>query len=162
MISDKMKDALNKQMNEELFSSYLYLAMAAHFEDKNLNGMAHWMEEQSKEEYGHAMKFYSYLNSVGVRVKLHEIKEPQMEWESAQKVFEEALEHEKYITKNINDLADLSVEEKDHATNIFLHWFVTEQIEEVSSTEAIVDKFKLVGDNKNGLFMLDRELGRRQ
>ncbi len=162
MISDKMRDELNKQMNAELFSSYLYLAMAAHFENENLNGMAHWMAQQSGEEYAHAMKFYGYLNSVGARVKLHSIKEPQMEWESAQKVFEEALDHEKYITKNINELVNLSVDEKDHATNIFLHWFVTEQIEEVSSTEAIVDKFKLIGDNKNGLFMLDRELGRRQ
>lgn len=162
MISDKMREQLNKQMNAELFSSYLYLAMAAYFEDKNLNGMANWMSAQSTEEYAHGMKFYGYLNSVGARVKLLEIKEPQMEWDSAQAVFEEALDHEKFITKSINDLADLSVEEKDHATNIFLHWFVNEQIEEVSSVEAIVDKFKMIGDNKNGLFMLDRDLARRQ
>ena len=157
-----MRDALNKQMNAELFSSYLYLAMAAYFEDKNLNGMANWMSAQSKEEYDHGMKFYGYLNDVGARVKLHEIKEPKMEWDNAKAVFEEALEHEKYITNNINDLANLAHEEKDHATNIFLHWFVNEQIEEVSSVETIVDKFEMIGDNKNGLFMLDRDLGRRQ
>ncbi|MCZ7601404.1 MAG: ferritin [Melioribacteraceae bacterium] len=162
MISKKMQDALNKQLNAELFSSYLYLSMAAHFENTNMRGFAHWMSQQSTEEYTHAMKFYTYLNSVGAKVDLQAIDKPKGKWTSPKQAFEEALTHEKKITKMINDLADLALTEKDHSTNIFLHWFVTEQVEEVSSVEDIVNKFEMIGDNKNGLFLLDRELGSRQ
>lgn len=162
MISEKMAAALNDQMNRELYSSYLYLAMAAFYEEKSLKGFAAWMSKQSFEEYEHAMKFYHYINDVGARVKLTAIDEPQFDWDSIEKPFADALEHERFITKSINDLADLAVEEKDHATNIFLHWFVTEQVEEVSSVQDIVEKFTLIGDSKNGLFWMDRELGARQ
>lgn len=162
MISKKMQDALNKQLNAELYSSYLYLSMAAHFESTNMNGFANWMSLQSSEEYGHAMKFYNYINEVGAKVILDTIEKPKMEWNSPKEAFEEALDHEKKVTKMINELADLAITEKDHATNIFLNWFVTEQVEEVSSVEDIVHQFELIGDNKNGLFFLDRELGNRQ
>jgi ferritin len=162
MISKKMQDALNKQLNAELFSSYLYLSMAAHFESTNMRGFANWMSKQSQEEYEHAMKFYKYLINVGAKVNLDAIEKPKGKWTSAKQAFDEALSHEKKITKMINDLADLAVTEKDHATNIFLHWFVTEQVEEVASVEDIVNKFELIGDNKSGLFMLDRELSHRQ
>ena len=162
MISKKMQDALNKQLNAELFSSYLYLSMAAHFESSNMKGFANWMNRQSSEEYGHAMKFYKYLVDVGAKVALNTIDKPKDKWTSPKQAFDEALKHEKKITKMINDLADLAVIEKDHATNIFLHWFVTEQVEEVASVEDIVYKFEMIGDNKSGLFMLDRELSHRQ
>jgi len=162
MISKKMQDALNNQLNAELFSSYLYLAMAAHFENTNMKGFANWMNKQSAEEYEHAMKFYTYINNVGAKVELKAIEKPKSKWTSPKQAFEEALAHEKKITKMINNLADMALVEKDHATNIFLHWFVTEQVEEVASVEDIVNKFELIGDNKNGLFILDRELGSRQ
>ena len=162
MVSKKMQDALNKQLNAELFSSYLYLSMAAYFQSESLNGFAAWMTLQSTEEYAHGMKFYDFINDVGAKVELDTIDKPKNKWTSSKQVFEEALDHEKKITKMINELADLAVTEKDHATNIFLNWFVTEQVEEVATVEDIVDQFELIGDNKNGLFMLDRELGSRQ
>lgn len=161
MISNKMQGALNKQLNAELFSSYLYLSIAAYFESINMKGSASWMSKQSQEEYGHAMKFYKYLIDVGAKVSLDAIEKPKAKWTTPKQAFDEALSHEKKITKMINDLADLAVTEKDHATNIFLHWFVTEQVEEVASVENIVNKFELIGDNKSGLFMLDRELSQR-
>lgn len=162
MISQKMTEALNKQINAELYASYLYLSMAAYFDAQNFNGFAHWMKKQSQEEYGHAMKIYGYLNDVGAKVDLQTIEKPKSEWKDSLDAFSDALEHEKKVTKMINDLTDQAISEKDHSTNIFLHWFVEEQVEEVATAQQIVDKLKLVGDNKNGLFMLDRELGSRE
>lgn len=162
MISEKMQKAFNEQLNAELYSSYLYLSMAAYFEAANLPGFANWMNMQSQEEYAHSMKFYSYINQVGGRVELDTIEKPDFEWKSALVVFEASLEHEKYITKRINDLVDLAIEEKDHAANNFLQWFVNEQVEEEATVGNIVDKFRLIGEEKGGLFILDRELGARQ
>lgn len=157
-----MEKALNSQINAELFSSYLYLSMAAYFESQNWSGFAVWMQKQSYEEYGHAMKIYKYVVETGGRVSLEAIEKPKFEWKSCLEIFEESLKHEIYITNRINDLVNLAIEEKDHATNIFLHWFVTEQVEEVAVVDQIVNKFKLVGDNKTALYMLDKELGSRQ
>ena len=154
MVSDKMQKAINSQINAEMFSSYLYLSMAAYFESENWNGFAAWMQKQSYEEYGHAMKLYKYLNEVGGRVVLEAIEKPKTEWKSATEIFEESLKHEIYITDRINELTNLAISEKDHATNIFLHWFVTEQVEEVSSVTTIVNKFKLIGDNKSALYAI--------
>ncbi len=162
MISDKMQQALNKQLNLELYSSYVYLAMAAYFETTSYNGFAAWMEKQSYEEYGHGLKIYKYLNDVGARVVLDAIEKPKFEWKNALDVFNNAYDHEMVVTKSINELADLAVEEKDHASKIFLNWFVQEQVEELDTVSKIVDKLKLVGENTGGLFMLDRELGSRQ
>ena len=161
MLKDKIQKSLNAQMNFELSSSYLYLAMAAYFEAENLNGFAHWMKLQSGEEYGHAMKIYGYINQRNGRVNLAKIDAPKSEWKSASEVFSETLKHEKSVTKAIDDLVDLTITEKDHATNAFLQWFVTEQVEEEATAMNILDKIKMVGDNKNGLFLLDRELGMR-
>ena len=161
MLKDKIQKSLNAQMNFELSSSYLYLAMAAYFEGENLNGFAHWMKLQSGEEYGHAMKIYGYINQRNGRVNLAKIDAPKSEWKSASEVFSETLKHEKSVTKSINELVDVAIEEKDHATNAFLQWFVTEQVEEEATATNILNKIKLVGDNKNGLFLLDRELGMR-
>ena len=162
MISKKMQKALNDQINAELYSSYIYLAMSAYFESQNWNGFAAWMAKQSMEEYGHAMKIYKYVTEVEGRVILEAIEKPKSDWKSPLEVFDAAYKHEIYITNRINDLTNLAVTEKDHATNIFLHWFVTEQVEEVATVSQIVNKFKMVGDNKSALYMLDKELGSRQ
>lgn len=162
MISEKMQKALNAQVNAEMYSSYLYLAMSAYFESQNWSGLAAWMGKQSFEEYGHAMKIYKYIISVGGRVTLEAIEKPKSEWKSPLEVFEESHKHELFITDRINELVNLAITEKDHATNIFLHWFVTEQVEEVSAVDQIVNKFKMIGDNKSALYMLDKELGSRQ
>jgi len=162
MISNKMEKALNEQLNAELFSSYLYLSMAAHFEANNWRGFANWMKKQSEEEYGHAMKFFEFINEVGKKVTLDKIEKPKLEWNSPLEAFEEALKHEEYITKRINDLVNLAVEEKDHATNNFLQWFVKEQVEEVSTVQKIVETMKLIGEHTASLFMLDHELGKRE
>ena len=161
MISEKMQVALNDQLNKELFSSYLYLAMAAYFEDQNLTGMSQWMRLQADEEHQHALKFYDFLIRVGSRVKLGQIDEPKFEWDNPQQAFEEAYAHEQFISKSIDQLADLAIDERDHSTNTFLHWFVDEQVEEEAAASEIVQKFNLIGDSKSGLFMLDRELGSR-
>jgi len=161
MVSQKMQDALNEQINKEMFSAYLYLSMSAYFDTKNLAGMSQWMKMQSEEENLHAMKFYDFLLRVGGNVKLSAIDAPQTEWESAQKVFEDSLEHEKFISKSIHTLMDLAIEEKDHPTKSFLQWFVDEQVEEEDNVQQIVENFNLLGDSKGGLFMLDRELGAR-
>lgn len=161
MISEKMQKALNDQINAELFSSYLYLSMSAYFEAENWTGLSNWMKKQSSEEYEHAMKIFHYLSEVNGRVTLESIEKPKSGWNSCLNAFEEALQHEIYITKRINDLVKLAQSENDYATNNFLQWFVNEQVEEVSSVEQIVNKFKIVGDNKIALYMLDKELGSR-
>lgn len=161
MVKEKVIESLNHQLNSELYSSYLYLSMAAFFENDNFSGFSHWMKVQSQEEYGHAMKFYGYILEVGGKVNLQKIDAPKDTWKSVQNIFEETLKHEQAVTKSIYDIVDLTISEKDHATNIFLQWFVTEQVEEESTADKILNKVKMVGDSKNGLFLLDRELGMR-
>ncbi len=158
----KINDALNGQIKEEFYSSYLYLSMAAYLESLGLKGFARWMEMQAKEELEHAMKIYKFVVDRGGRVRLFDIQQPPVEWESPLKVFEEALKHEQYITSKINGLMSLAREAGDYATEIFLQWFVTEQIEEEASVGEVVEKLTLVKDSPNGLFMIDRELGMRQ
>ncbi len=161
MISGKMETALNDQINAEIYSSYLYLAMAAYFEDLGTGGFSSWMKAQAQEELFHAMKFFNYVNERGGRVHLGAIKEPPKEWPNTLEAFQAALEHEKYVSSRINDLVNLAIEEKDHATNNFLQWFVSEQVEEEDNAGQIVDKLKLMGEAAGGIFMLDRELGQR-
>jgi ferritin len=161
MLSEKMQKALNGQINAEFYSSFLYLAMAAYLIKENWNGFASWMEKQSVEEYGHAMKFYKYLANTGSPILLEVIEKPRSEWKSPLEIFEESLKHEKYVTGKINDLVNQAISEKDHATGIFLQWFVTEQVEEEATVDNIISKFKFLGDNKSTLYMLDKELGSR-
>ncbi len=161
MISKTMEAALNKQLNDEIFSSYLYLSMAAYLETTPYEGCTHWMKLQSTEEYEHGMKFYAYINEVGGKVVLDAMEAPKSDWKDILEVFEAALVHEYKITKGINDLVTLAVEEKDYATNLFLNYFVKEQVEEVSSVTKIIEKMKMIGDSKNGLFWLDKELKKR-
>src|SRR6056297_843614 len=130
MIKENIQEAINKQINAELFSAYLYQSMGAYLDSENLGGMAAWMNMRAKEELEHAMKFYNYLLERGGRVKLYAIDEPQFEWNSPLEVFEASYEHEQYVTGRINDLVELAAEEKDHATGVMLQWFVSEQVEE--------------------------------
>lgn len=162
MISKNMEDALNKQINAELYSAYLYFSMAADFETKNLSGFARWMYAQAREEFGHATRFYNYINEQQGKAKLGAIEAPPTEWVSPLEVFEAAYKHEQHVTSLINNLVSLAMEEKDYASNIFLQWFVTEQVEEEASASTIVEKLKMVGDNPQGLFMMDQELAQRQ
>jgi len=161
MISDKMQKELNDQINAEIFSSYLYLSMAAYCESEDWHGFAAWMRIQSGEEYGHAMKIFKYVIEVEGKVSLEAIEKPKSVWESPKQAFEEAHKHELYITDRIHKLVTLAMQEKDYATNLFLNYFVNEQVEEVSTVSQIVHKFNLVGDNKTSIFLLDRELGVR-
>jgi ferritin len=161
MLHQKIQDALNQQLNAELYSSYLYLSMAAHFESQGLRGMAHWMRAQTQEENSHAMKFFDFIIERGGKVILSRIDAPTTEWSSPTAVFEETYAHECKVTGSINKLVDLAAAEKDHATAIFLQWFVTEQVEEEASASAVLEKLKLTGDQGASVFMLDRELGQR-
>ncbi len=161
MISKKVQQAFNSQLNEELYSSYLYLSMAAHFEAKNLKGFAHWFRIQSQEEYGHALKFFNFILQKGGKVSLTQIATPKTEWNSIAEVFNDTLKHEQKISDLINKLVEVSMEEKDYAAHTFLQWFVTEQVEEEANVEEIIQKIEMIGDNKSGLFLLDNELGSR-
>ena len=161
MLSEKMMDALNGQINKEIYSAYLYLSMSAYSTFIGLKGFANWFMVQYQEEMTHAMKIYDYINDQGGQVKLLVIEQPPTEFGSPLEMFEKTLEHEKFVTKRINDLVDLAIKEKDHASNIFLQWFVTEQIEEEANDNEIISKLKLVGKEGNGLFMIDKELAAR-
>ncbi|MGD2107827.1 MAG: ferritin [Phycisphaerae bacterium] len=161
MLNTKVQEAFNKQLNVELFSSYLYLSMGAYFESQNLKGMASWMRAQAAEENEHGMKFFGYINDRGGRVLLAKIEEPTTEWASPLAVFEDACKHEHKVTERINKLVELTADEKDYASNTFLHWFVTEQVEEEATVEDIRDRLKRAGDNTVALIMIDRELGMR-
>ncbi|HSA06500.1 MAG TPA: ferritin [Candidatus Gastranaerophilales bacterium] len=162
MLKERLEKNLNKQINKELFSAYLYMSMGAYFQSANLLGFANWMHIQAQEEMQHAQKFYNYINERGARVILEQIEKPKTEWASNLNAFEEALAHEEFITNSINELVNIALEEKDHATNIFLQWFVTEQVEEEASVTEIINKLKLMKDAPGGIFMLDRELAQRQ
>ena len=161
MIGKKMEKALNEQINAEMYSAYIYLAMAAYFESKNLPGCASWMGVQTQEETAHAMKLYGYVNERGGRVILKAIEQPPKDWKSPLAAFEAVYEHEQYVTGRINKLVDLALQEKDHATNAFLQWFVNEQVEEETSADAVVQDFKMAEKAPGAMFMIDRELGRR-
>lgn len=161
MIKKNIQKALNKQINAELYSAYLYLSMSAYFQSVNLAGFANWMRVQALEEMTHADKFYNFIVERGGRIELEAIEAPPKEWASPLAVFENAYKHEQKVTSMINDLVDLAIKEKDHASNIFLQWFVTEQVEEEASADEVVQKLKLAGDKGSGLFMLDGELSKR-
>jgi ferritin len=161
MISKKMEDALNEQVNAELFSAYLYLSMESFFKSKNLNGFANWMRVQTQEEMSHAMKIYGFIDERGGRISLKAIDGPQTEWDSPLAVFEAVYEHEQKVTGLINDLVDLAITEKDHATNSFLQWFVSEQVEEEASADQAVQQLKMIENAPGGIFLFDRELGQR-
>jgi ferritin len=161
MLSRKMQDAINEQINKELYSAYMYLSMAAYCEDANLPGSAHWMRAQANEEMEHAMKFFGYVNERGGRVILKAIDQPSVEFQGLLDVFERTLEHEQYVTSLIDNLYTLALEERDYASQSFLQWFIDEQVEEEASATEIVETLKMIGDKGHALVMLDRQLGSR-
>ena len=161
MLSKTVCSALNRQMNTELFSAYLYLNMSAAANEMGFKGVANWFNVQYQEEMVHFMKFYSYINSQGEQAIVDTMAKPASNFSSLLNFFQETLKHEQFITNCINELTELAVTEKDHATQIFLQWFVTEQIEEEENDREIIGKLKLIGDNGYGLLMLDKELGVR-
>lgn len=161
MISKKLQDAINEQINRELYSEYLYNSMCAWFAGQTLNGFATWMEVQTREEHAHAMGFYKYLLDRGGKVELKAIAKPPKDFKDPLDAFKQTLEHEHFITKSINDLMDLAIKEKDHAFASFLKWYVDEQVEEESTVDKVIQKLKMVGDNSQGLFMIDNELASR-
>jgi len=161
MISKKMQDAISEQVNAEIWSAYLYLSMSAYFEQQNLRGFANWMKIQWQEEVSHSIKFFDYVHSRGGHISLKPIAGVPVEWKNAIDVFNETLKHEQHVTSLINNLANIAMEEKDHATNSMLQWFITEQIEEEANAEQILVQLKMIGDNGYGMLMLDRELATR-
>lgn len=162
MISQNMEKAFNAQVNEELYSSYLYLSMSAWYQGMNLSGFANWMRVQAQEELAHAMKIYDYVLERGGKVSLGQVKAPQGKWKNPSEPFAAAMKHEQHITGCINNLVNQAIEERDHAANIFLQWFVTEQVEEEANATDIVERLKLIGSAPGGLYMIDRELSSRQ
>ncbi len=161
MISNAMEKSINEQINAELFSFYLYLAMSTHFQHGNFAGFAKWMRVQAQEEMSHAMKFIDYVHDRGGAIALTAIEQPKGEWPSVLAAFEAALAHEKSITKRINTMMDKAIAAKDHATANFLQWFVKEQVEEEASLDPIVARLQAMGESHGGLYFLDHELGKR-
>jgi ferritin len=161
MLKKKLETALNKQINAEIYSAYLYLSMSTYCEAKGLAGIASWMRVQTQEEMVHAMKLHDYVNERGGRVTLTGIEAPPTEWKSPADVFDATYKHEQVVTGLINKLVELAAKEKDPATSSMLNWFVDEQVEEEASASAVVAKFELMGDAPGGLFAIDRELGAR-
>ena len=162
MIKKIMEETINEQIAKEMYSSNLYLSMAAYFHTINLNGFANWMRLQAQEEMAHALKFFDYLLDRGANVVLGQIDAPKRVWENPLNAFEESLAHEISITESINNLADLSIQEKDHATHNMLQWFIQEQVEEEATVNEICDRLKLAEGSPGGLFILDHEMKQRQ
>ena len=161
MLNEKMEEAMNDHINWELYSAYLYLSMAAYFQSIDLKGFANWMRVQGQEEMFHAMKAYDYLLDRGGKVRLQVIKEPPSQWAGPLEVFEATLEHEQMVTARINDLMYLARDEKDNASEIFLQWYVNEQVEEEDNVGTALGQLKLIKDSPQALFIMDKELGQR-
>lgn len=161
MIDKKVEDAFNGQLNAELYSAYLYLAMAAYFESADLPGFANWMRVQTQEEQFHAIKFYDHILERGGTVTLRQIEAPPSDWDSPLAVFQATLEHEQKVTALINDLVYLAREQKDNASEIFLQWFVNEQVEEEDSAGTVLGQLKLVKDSPQALYIMDKEMALR-
>lgn len=161
MIGKPMQDAMNEQINKELFSSYLYLSMAAYFEDKNLAGFAHWMRTQADEEREHAMKFYDFILERGGRVMLKGIDAPRTEWSSSLEIAEEVAAHEAKVTASIYELYEIAMQEKDYPAQVMLQWFISEQVEEEKNAAELVANLRLIEDRGTAVLMLDHRLAKR-
>ncbi len=162
MIDSEIQDAINTQIRNEYYSSYLYLSMSAYCESKNFSGFAGWLRKQSDEELVHAMRLFDYLVDRGGRALLESIEQPASEFGTFLEMFEDVLEHEREVTGMINNLYDLAVSKNDHATSVMLHWFIEEQVEEEKSSENVVEQIRIAGDDQAALLILDRELGTRE
>ena len=161
MIGKNLQDAMNEQINKELFSSYLYLSMATYFEGKNLSGFANWMRVQADEEREHAMKFYDFILECGGRVELKAIEAPKVEWGSTLEVVEEVAAHEAKVTASIHALYELALAEKDYPSQVMLQWFITEQVEEESNAAEVVASMKMIEARETAVLQLDHRLSKR-
>jgi ferritin len=161
MLGNKVQNIMNEQIKHELYSAYMYLAMAAQFEAENLAGFANWMKKQANEEVEHAMKFFEFINERGGRVELGAIDQPAKEFGTPEQIFNAALEHEKKVTSLINNIYKAALEENDYASQTFLHWFIDEQVEEEDAATRIVEALKLIGDKGHAIYQLDRQLAQR-
>lgn len=162
MLSRKLEEAINDQINAELWSAYLYLSMSTHFANAGLPGFANWFGIQFKEEQDHAMRFMNYMVAKGNKVVLQPIKKVDTTWDSVLAAFEDTLKHEKVVTALINDIVAIAKEEKDYATENVLQWFVSEQVEEEETAQGLIDALRLIGGQGYGIYMLDKELGQRK
>ncbi|MDK2896424.1 MAG: ferritin [Candidatus Atribacteria bacterium] len=162
MLKKNLEEALNQQIKNELYSAYLYQAMAAQCESMNLKGFAHWLTVQAKEEVEHARRLYDFINDRGGRVILEAIDKPPVEFGGVNEMFQKVLEHEQKVTSMINQLYQLAQQENDYPSQICLQWFINEQVEEEKSAAEIIGMLNYVGDKGQGLIMLDRELGKRE
>jgi ferritin len=161
MLKKSVYEAINDQINAEMYSSYLYLGMSAYCESANLKGAAQWLKVQSGEEWAHALKMYGYLYDCGNRAVLEAIDKPPVEFKSLLDVFQQVLKHEKKVTESITKLYELALKEKDYPTQIFLQFFVSEQLEEEKNATDIIEQIKTLGDNPVSIMMIDRHLGMR-
>ncbi len=161
MLSNNLQNAINEQIKNELYSAYLYLAMAAWSEERNLGGFAHWMRVQAREETGHALKFFGYVHDRGGKVVLQAIEQPPSEFTSSLTMFQQTLEHEQKVTALINNLYKIAVQDNDYASQAFLQWFVNEQVEEEKSATGIIEILKMAGSSGPSLLMANAQLGAR-
>lgn len=161
-MNKKVYKVFNEQVQAELYSAYMYLAMSVHLEDENFKGMAHWMRLQYEEEREHAFRLMKFMQERGVKPELLQIDMPPAEYGTPLEVFSKALEHEKYVTSRIHEMYEVAMKEKDYTAMSHLLWFIDEQVEEEDQTREIVDKLMMVGDNMNGLFVIDSQLGSRK
>jgi ferritin len=162
MLSKSLQEAINEQINLELYSAYVYLSMAAHFEGENLGGFANWMRVQYQEETGHAMKFFKYVYDRGGKVVLKAIAQPAAKFKAPLDVFQIVLEHEQKVTGSINKLYELAVKEKDYASQTFLQWYINEQVEEEKNALDIINMLEMIGTTPISLMMADKQLGARK
>ena len=161
MLNKKVEEALNKQMNSEFYSAYLYLAMSAYLKNLNLTGFAHWMRIQAMEESTHALKLLDYVLERGGKAKFEDIKNVNTKWKNLVEVFAESLEHERGVSKMFNEIVDIVMKEKDNATYNMLQWFVNEQVEEEAKAEEILQQLKFIKGEGHGVLLIDRELKAR-
>jgi ferritin len=162
MINNKMQEAINDQIQAEFDSAYLYLAMSTYCESQNYKGFAHWLKVQNSEEISHAEKLMDYLKERGGKVVLQAIDAPPVEFGSPLNVFERVLTHEQHVTGHIHKLYEVALAEKDYAAQIFLQWFITEQVEEEASASEIVERLKMIPEKSGALLYIDKELGKRE
>lgn len=161
MINEKLQNAINEQINKELFSEYLYLAMKIYFQEQNLQGFVNWFDVQVQEEHAHAMGLFNYLNERGGKIELKAIEKPVVEGTCPLTIFEQVLRHEEFVTSLINSLMDVAEETKDRAALSYLEWYVKEQVEEESNVSGVLATLRLIGDDKKALLMLDKDLAQR-
>jgi ferritin len=161
MFSQKVQDAMNQQIKHEMYSAYMYLSMSAQCESDNLPGFASWLRHQAEEEMEHALKFYDFIHERNGKVSLYAIDQPPSQFGTPREIFEQVYAHEQKVTGLINQIYKVAIDENDYPSQVFLHWFINEQVEEESNSSQVLETLKMIGESSNGLFMLDHQLGKR-